>query len=588
MNHPANRSGFRKFFTPVLKLAAIACGVTFANAQEVLFRQVADKKTDTHVEVTALFSAPSLGGFHPVRVFISNRQLVPHTIHLNAESITNYSGAISSSSDYSFTIKPKESASYDILIPLNPQNGSMSYEQLNISLTGSMGRTSHNDSARFGLSQPCVLLSETLYAPNASSLDSEVATRSASSYSYTGVSGQFASRFTPSQLPDDWRAFSGFDSMLMTADDWMSVPPGPRNAILSWLRLGGQLIIYSPSSANPAALGLPSDSSYGEYRIERISGDKLDPKPTVDLVNRRTIKTRNAAITSDFNTSWPLQAELEEKSFNSVVFILILIAFGIIVGPVNLFVFAKSGRRHRLFITTPIISIVTSLILIVLIIFQDGFGGEGKRLVLMEVRPDENQNAAFIHQEQFSRTGVMTSPSFTINDSALFVPVPIRMSRWSRFTEDSETTGNYDLQPTGGKLYATGSWFQSRSEQGQLISAVVPTRGRIEFTKDSNKIVSNFDFPIKTLIFKDKDKHFRADNLTKGKPVELKPIESTAAFIMMQDINKKFTSRNQGFFKKVNERDGFFVAITEEAPGIETQPSIDWETTTIITGPIVR
>jgi hypothetical protein len=283
-----------------------------------------------------------------------------------------------------------------------------------------------------------------------------------------------------------------------------------------------------------------------------------------------------------------LQAELEEKSFNSVVFILILIAFGIIVGPVNLFVFAKSGRRHRLFITTPIISIVTSLILIVLIIFQDGFGGEGKRLVLMEVRPDENQNAAFIHQEQFSRTGVMTSPSFTINDSALFVPVPIRMSRWSRFTEDSETTGNYDLQPTGGKLYATGSWFQSRSEQGQLISAVVPTRGRIEFTKDSNKIVSNFDFPIKTLIFKDKDKHFRADNLTKGKPVELKPIESTAAFIMMQDINKKFTSRNQGFFKKVNERDGFFVAITEEAPGIETQPSIDWETTTIITGPIVR
>lgn len=587
MNHIANRSGFRKFLMPFPKLAALACGFTLAQAQEVLFRQVADAKTDTHVEVTALFSSPSLGGFHPVRVFISNRQLIPHNIHLNVESSTNYSGTISSSSKYSFSVKPKDSASYDILIPLNPQNGNTSYEDLTITLSGTMGKNSHNDSAQFSLSQPCVLLSDTLFTPNASTLDSEVASRG-SSYSYHGVSGKFASRFTPSQLPDDWRAFSGFDSILMTAEDWSSVPPGPRNAIISWLRLGGQLIIYSQGSANPTALGLPSDSSYGEYLIKTISGDKLDPKPTVDLVNRRTIKTRNAAITNDFNVSWPLQSELEGKTFNSVVFILILIVFGIIVGPVNLFVFAKSGRRHRLFITTPIISIVTSLLLIVLIIFQDGFGGVGRRLVLMEVRPDENQNAAFIHQEQFSRTGVMTSPSFTVNDSALFVPVPIRQSRWSRFTDDSETSGTYDLQPSGGKLYASGSWFQSRSEQGQLISAVVPTRGRIEFTKDPNKIVSNFDFPIKTLIFRDKDKYFRADNLTKGKPVELKTVESTAAFITIQDLNKKFTSRNQGFFKRVNERDGFYVAVTEDAPGIETHPSINWKTTTVITGPIVR
>jgi len=68
MNNPANRNKFRKLFIPALKLAAILCIVTFANAQEVLFRQVADPKTDTHVEVTALLSDPSLGGFQPIRV----------------------------------------------------------------------------------------------------------------------------------------------------------------------------------------------------------------------------------------------------------------------------------------------------------------------------------------------------------------------------------------------------------------------------------------------------------------------------------------------------------------------------------------
>ncbi len=570
-----------------LKLTAIIGSVTFAHAQEVLFRQVIDTKSDTHIEVTSLFSTPSLGGFHPVRVYISNRQVVPHSIYLNFQSTSDYQGSLSTSSEFSFYVEPGKSVTYDILVPLTAQNGYNSYEQFKATLGGSMGKTNHEENVRFAVSQPIVLLSNTLHAPNASALDSEVATRGTS---YSGGGGQFSSRFTPSQLPDDWRAFSGYDSILMTDNDWMAIPPGPRNAITAWLRLGGQLIIYSENKQNPTALGLPSDSSFGEYQIKSISGDRLDPKPTVDLVYRKTNKTRIKTVTDDFNSTWPLQKELGEKSFNSVIFILILIAFGIIVGPVNLFIFAKSGRRHRLFVTTPIISIATSLLLIVLIIFQDGFGGVGKRLVLMEVRPDENQNAAFIHQEQFSRTGVMTSPSFSIDSSALFVPVPIKSSRWSRFTNSHDTSGNYDIQPTGGKLFASGSWFQSRSEQGQLISSVVPTRGRIELTKqEAGRLVSNFDFPIKTLLYRDDNGNWhRVENLTKGKSAKLTSIDPSMVQPILNDMNIKFTERNKSFLKKVKERNGHYIAITEEAPGIETHPSIDWKTTTIITGPIVR
>lgn len=586
MNKPAHRNGFRKLFISALKLVAVFCSFTIANAQEVLFRQVADTKTDTHVEVTSLFSDPGIGGFLPVRVFISNKHTIPHSIYLKFQNRTDYRGSLSTSSSFSFDVASGKSATYDILVPLSAQNGASSYGQFNATLTGTMGNNSHNDSISFEIGQPMVLLSESLHSPNASALNSELSTRSSSGY---GGSGQFSSRFTPSQLPDDWRAFSGYDSILMTDNDWMAIPPGPRNAITAWMRLGGQLVIYSENKQNPAALGLPSDTSFGEYAIKDITGDRLDPKPTVDLVYKRTHKTRLAAITSDFDTTWPLQNSLGEKSFNSVIFILILIAFGIIVGPVNLFVFAKSGRRHRLFITTPIISLVTSMILIVLIIFQDGFGGEGRRLVLMEVRPDENQNAAFIHQEQFSRTGVMTSPSFSIDASALFVPVPIKSSRWSRLTSTNDSSGNYDLQPTSGKLFASGSWFQSRSEQGQILTAVVPTRGRIELTKEAGRLVSNFDFPIKTLLFRDDDGNWhRAENLTKGKPAKLTPIDPTMVQPILNDLDVKFTARNKSFLKKIRERNGHYIAVTTEAPGIETHPSIDWKTTTIITGPIVR
>lgn len=586
MKDITDRSGLRNFFMPILKLAAVICGLASLHGQELIFRQVADPLTDTHVEVTGLFSTPSLGGYHPVRVFISNKQSIPHSVHLRFQSCTDYNGSLSASSDYSFYVEAGKSATHDILVPLTAQNGQSNYENLKCFLSGSMGKKNIDINVRFSLDQPQVLLSEKLHAPNASSLDSEVSSRTSS---YSGLSAHFSSRFTPTQLPDDWRAFSGFDTIIMTDNDWMSVPPGSRNAINSWLRLGGHLIIYSEGSPNPAALGLPDETSFGSYSIQSISGDRLKPKETADFVFRRDIDTRIDAVTNDFNTKWPLKKELGKKSFNSLVFIIILITFGIIVGPINLFVFAKSGRRHRLFITTPIISIVTSLILIILIILQDGFGGVGKRLVLMEVRPDDGQNAAYVHQEQISRTGVMTSPGFSIDAAALFVPVPIASSRWSRFTDDYDTTGNYDIQPSDGKLYASGSWFQSRSEQGQLISAVVPTRGRIEFSKEAGRVVSNFDFPIKTLVFRDDDGSWhRADNLVKGKPTELTSIDPTMIQPILNDLNAKFTYRNEDFLKKVQERKGHYIAITSEAPGIETHPSIDWDTTTIITGPIVR
>ena len=53
----------------------------------------------------------------------------------------------------------------------------------------------------------------------------------------------------------------------------------------------------------------------------------------------------------------------------------------------------------------------------------------------MEVRPDGGVNAAYLHQEQFSRTGVLTGSDFTVDPPALFQPVPIASSRWARFTD---------------------------------------------------------------------------------------------------------------------------------------------------------
>jgi hypothetical protein len=357
------------------------------------------------------------------------------------------------------------------------------------------------------------------------------------------------------------------------------------------VRLGGQLVIFSSVKPTATSLGLPEDPGFGEILIESIATDlRLDAKQTVNLAySKRAIKSRLDSITNDFDSHWPLQKSFGEKSFNYILFILILLAFGILVGPINLFVFAKSGRRHRLFITTPLIAIVTSLILIALIIFEDGFGGNGTRISLMEVRPDGNQNAAFIHQEQFSRSGVMTSPSFTVETPALVSQTPLTSSRWTRFTDSYDIGGNYDLQPTSKGLFASGDWFQSRSEQGQLVTAVLPTRGRIEATNDPGTIVSTFDFPIETILYRDPSGQWhRGENIVKGQPAKLTAVDPTMVQPILNDTAKRFTERNNALLHRVSDRKDSYIAFAKQAPAIETRPDIHWKSETVITGPIAR
>lgn len=559
-------------------------------AQETLFRQVADTKTDTHIEATALFSHPSLGGFHPVRVTIVNNQKIPHKVFLDFSDSNNFREGLTCSSSFAFTAPPGKTITADILVPLAVQNGGHGYHNFRVDLTGSMGKTTGTANTVFSPDSPSVLLSESLYSPNGSSLDTEASSRGHSSYG--GGRNGFSSKFDPKRLPDDWRAFSGFDTIMLTEADWADVPPGSRNAIVSWVRLGGQLVVFASGDPSPASLGLPEDPGFGEIQIQSIASDlRLNAGDTVNLAyNKRATKHRLASITNDFDSHWPLQKAFGEKSFNYILFVLILLAFGILVGPVNLFVFAKSGRRHRLFVTTPLISIGTSLILIALIVFEDGFGGKGSRITLMEVRPDGNQNAAFIQQEQFSRSGVMTSPSFTVETPALVAQTPLASSRWARFTSGyGNSSGTYNLQPTSGGLFANGDWFQSRSEQGQLVTAVLPTRGRIEATNDPGTVVSTFDFPIETLLYRDPSGQWhRGENIAKGKPAKLTPVDPTMVQPILNDTAKRFTERNQAFLRRVSDRNDSYIAFAKQAPAIETHPGIDWKTETVITGPIAR
>lgn len=575
---------------PMVRAILLLLGLLLPLAgQETMIRRVHDTKTDTHVEVTSLFSTPAASGFHPVRVKIANNLDRPQSIQLNFESASEYMNRLSARSSFSFTAEAGKNVTRDILVPVCPANSapsSYNYVSLTATLSGTMGSESNSIRVQFQPDKPCVLLSETLFSPNASKLD---AARSKSS-GYGSC--PFASRFNPKELPSDWLAFSGFDSVMMTDTDWSNTPAGARNAIISWMILGGQLVIHNQSPVTSASLGIPGDTGYGSILLQPIGSSlNLDDTDTLSIVdNKNPVKNRNTSSRTDYLASWPLQSAFGSQGFQYGLFIVVLVIFAIIVGPVNLFVLAKSTQRHRLFITTPIISLVTSLILIALIVFQDGFGGRGMRVSLMEVRSDAGINAAFVHQEQISRTGVLLGAGFTVDPACFLSPVPISNSPWSRF-DDRKASGNFSLQPADGKMQAAGDWWKSRSEQAHTLSAVVPTRGRIERTASADQLVSTFDFPIQTLLVRDKSNQwFRAENITTGKTFTLTPVDASMAGTEIAQVANTFCERNRKMLERASNRtDDHFIAVTDHAPGIDTLPGIRWQgNRTVITGPLSK
>jgi hypothetical protein len=577
----------KPIFLKLLLALALAARLT---AQETIIRQVFDTATDTHVEVLALFSKASQGGFLPVRVKLANHLPSERSIELSFDSKSNYSQGTRNTSAYRISAAAGKTVTQDILVPLSPSSNGAAYgASVSVKLNGSLGAGEGTLETIKDPTKPQVLLSEALFTPNASSFDSAMS--SASTY---GSRSEFAAKFDPKQLPDSWLAFSGYDSVLMTDLDWTSMPPSSRHAVLDWVRMGGQLAVFTTNGADPKSLKIPSDVSYGSVIYKSVSSDlKLDPKETLDLVDSKNPNPPQATSnTTNFLAGWPLQAHFGAKPFRYTLFIIVLVLFAILVGPINLFIFAKSGQRHRLFITTPLISLGASLLLIILIIAQDGFGGSGMRRVLMEVRPDGDENAAFVHQEQFCRTGVLTSSRFTLADPCQFSPVVISANRWARFSDASGGNSNqgvFNIQPVGSKLTAIGDWFQSRSEHGHILNAVVSTRGRIERTKTADQLLSTFDFPLKTLYYHAEDgKWFRAAAITTGKPFSLTAVELSKIDPEIAAEIAAFSPRNQEILKRIYQRPGCFIAITADAPGIASHPGIRWqETQTLITGPVI-
>lgn len=493
-------------------------------AQKTITAGALGKDSGLSLEIRSVFDPPPPSGYAPLRIVATNDSDGDRLWDFSLTSQLNLYRSENlhrSSLQIRTTAHGTQSATH--LAPLATQYGSSTpwadNHQLSITLNVSgAGFWSFTDHSQRSLEFPAVAISKSLAQANHARLMDEVEQRAKSSSTSRGGSSRlFGSEFNPADLPEDWLGLSGFDVVMMTGAEWHLLKAGQRLAIIQWARLGGQIDLYGSTTLTAASADLPVDSagrlSLGDVHFRTWDGTNLPPEATVGRLWRQAtrVKRLTSSYTGQTGSSphakpdWAILNALGLRQFASWQVVAFLVIFGLLVGPVNLFLLAPSGKRHKLFITTPLLSIAASLFMVVIILFQDGIGGEGARLVVVNLIPDEA--SAYVSQEQASRTGVLLGAGFAMKQPALIEPLALPATPWVKLT-NSYSSQSVALAQEG--TMRSGNYFQSRAEQGQLLHAVIPTRARLEIKMEKQPetiptVTSALGFTLDELFYVDNE-----------------------------------------------------------------------------------
>jgi hypothetical protein len=303
--------------------------------------------------------------------------------------------------------------------------------------------------------------------------------------------------------------------VILTDAEFAALDGARQSALRGWVAMGGSLNLVQPD----AAFAL-REQALGAGLVRWLPA--LDGRAPADLAPLLRLEVPSNGLPERSSLDLKettLGTEVADTGSSATWLITFLLLFAVLIGPVNLWVFARGNHRHRLFWTTPALSLLGGVTLALVILVQDGIGGEGQRAAIVVLVPGQNQAAVF--QEQATRTGYLTKRSFGLADDVLLAGMPVEgiVAPVRRQSRENGT--------------AEGDWFINRSRQAHLLRQLVPNRGRVELVAgaagSAPVIESSLSTTLKSFVLVDAaGRRWTAPEVQPGQPTTLVPAPETA------------------------------------------------------------
>jgi hypothetical protein len=326
-----------------------------------------------------------------------------------------------------------------------------------------------------------------------------------------------------SDWSDNWLAYSPFDAVVVGADDLNTMPPAVFSALGDYLSAGGN-IFFAGQTELPAAWHFwrkenLSDGTQYEIGLGRCFTFSSKNLSTLDdrsiQILRKTVHDSVLywrSLPQDAmaaNSVFPVVNNLKIPTRGIVG---IMLAFIILIGPVNIIVLSRRKRRTWMLWTIPAISFATTLLVFTYSLLREGITPD-TRIAGLTVLDQTSHHAA------------------TVGAAAFYCP--LTPGGGLSFEFGTEAT------PLVHVGYGSGTsrevdWTQSQHFQRGWISARVPAhfhlrktetrRERIQVVNENGKlqIVNSLGAPVKSLWIADKDMNlYQASNVDAGQKAGL-------------------------------------------------------------------
>ncbi len=559
-----------------LLMFAFLCGAaTLKGAGGYSHRVPMDPESRDSIEVSSFMDNVPTAGFMPLRVTIDNRSTSDRSWRLNP--VMNQGDWVRA--EWAFSVKAGSRADFEIFVPLKSANFNYRWgAQFLWSGPGvdhGMMQLPQTGSGSSSNSHPFAGLSDSLHSKHWGAIQGNISDLSAAALDLA-------------QAPADWRGWIALDQIWMTAGEWKALAKDKQQAVLEAVALRNELVLVCAGLQEAQemrdAFKLTAEDqraewSFGAGQVRVRAGGVNGSSMAADI---RKAGQKGATLQNYRLSPW-FEKQTPPVETAGPLVLLFIVLFGVVAGPVNLFVFAPAGRRHRLFVTTPLISVVGALVLAVAIFIQDGTGGSGTRLIHAQVLPDAKR--LLVTQEQVARCGLLFGSSFKTADPVWMQPLSEDHS--NHYANDNQRVS------IGADGSHYGDWFRSRTRQHHLIQSARPSRAAIEFTPgEKPSIVSTFEGELALIHVYDADgKAWSAENVRPGERASLQSVDKDAPRTWWNkrrtdhDLRGLLSSSVEG--NKIQTACFYAEAKDPGAIPIDTLPSIRWQTPLVlISGPL--
>lgn len=553
------------------------------------------------VEVTSAFEGIPLHGFTPLHIHVKNSSGRERTCRVETllRSLSYRSGSLRGTLHVEVACPPGSEVQREILVPVPPtlldSHSRSGRFQVSLSGSGQEASGQYYHSSQATPQWPAIAIGKKLANRNLEELKKVAEKRNA-------LAKDFGLAVDSGKLSEDWRALGGIDVLLLMSAEWLGLSVRQRAAVRDWVHMGGTLDLHvAPGGGTLDEFGFAIEEGskggnfreigLGRVRLFALQGEILDPAAVCQTVTKTAVRNRGKELSRDFKSSWQLSNELPLRTFYSPGWVCLLILFGILMGPVNLFFLAGKQRRHRLFVTTPLIALLSSVLLGVFILVVDGTGGSGHRFTVLELQPGKGGRKVYVNEQSLVSTGLLTRSSFFERHPTLHFPVALSESRWARITGRNGDSGSLDVSEKGE---FRGDWLRSRSRHGFVSQTVVPSRARFELagTEAAPALVSGLGFSTGKVFYLAPDGAVwgsAAETTATGERVALQRSNRAELKAWRKQVTERASSGLQRDLRELTFRPGYFYAAAGET-GLEPSfvDSIRWEkSSAFLFGPVL-